>query len=75
MEDYIRIIDLKNEVEARLLETELASRNIPFIMKSHYDIAYDGIFQAHQGWGFVQAPPAHKEEILSIYNDIADNNN
>lgn len=70
MKNYIRIINLDNEVEARLIESELEKRNIPFFIQSHYDLAYDGIFQTQKGWGYIEAPPDYQDEIIKIYKDL-----
>jgi hypothetical protein len=70
MEEFKKILILENEIEARLLDSVLNERNIPHRIRSYYDSAYDGIYQAQKGWGVVMAPPAYKEEILSIYVDL-----
>ncbi len=65
-----RILDLKNDQEARLLSGLLDDEGIPHIMVSYHDSAYDGIFQLQQGWGHVEAPPEYQEQITDIYNDM-----
>ena len=67
---FERILDIENEVEARLLEKVLKEKEIPFEIKSNHDTAYDGLFQAQLGWGYLLSPPEYKEEISGIYNDI-----
>ncbi len=69
-EEYKKILVLENEIEARLLDSVLDERDIPHRIRSYYDSAYDGIYQAQKGWGVVEAPPIWKEEILSIYEDL-----
>lgn len=70
MEDYIKIAVLLNEVEARLIESILAERDIPHMLRSYHDTAYDGLFQTQKGWGVIMAPESHKEEILVILDDV-----
>lgn len=70
MEDYSKIVVLENEIEARLLDSILTERNIPHLMRSYHDTAYDGLFQTQKGWGYVGAPEAFKEEIIEILNDL-----
>ena len=71
MEDtFEKIIDLNNGFEASLLEEVLTDRDIPFIVRSYADTAYDGVFQVQLGWGHLEAPLNFKDEIISIYNDI-----
>ncbi len=70
MENFEKILVLDNEIEARLLDSVLTERNIPHLMKTYHDSAYDGLFQAHRGWGHVEAPDQFEEEIKMIYKDL-----
>jgi hypothetical protein len=53
-----------------LVAAILAERGIPHIMRSYYDSAYDGIFQAALGWGRIEAPPAFRDEILAVLAEV-----
>ncbi len=68
--DFIKILKLDNEVEAQLMKNSLEERNIPHMVRSYHDSAYDGIYQFQKGWGVILAPESFKEEITEIYNDI-----
>jgi len=70
MEEFKKILVLDNEIEAQLMDSILMERNIPHRMKSYHDSAYDGIFQAHKGWGHIEAPLNYKEEIMAIRADL-----
>ncbi len=70
MNDAQKIAILENEVEANLLSSILEERNIPHIIKSYHDVAYDGVFQFTKGWGVINAPLVHKEIILEILDDL-----
>ena len=70
MDEYKKIVVLNNEIEALLIESILRERNIPHRIKSYHDSAYDGIFQAHKGWGHIEAPLSYKEEIIAIHADL-----
>ena len=70
MEDLERIVDLENEVFATLMESILKERDIPHILRTYHDSAYDGLFAYSQGWGFIEAPPEFRDEILKIYEDL-----
>jgi hypothetical protein len=61
-----RIAVLRNEVEARLLDAELAEDNIPHVIKSYYDAAFDGVYQFSKGWGHVEAPSEYRDRVLEI---------
>ena len=71
MEKPIKILVLNNEFEADLISQILTERNIPFMIRSFHDSAYDGLWQAKAGWGHVMAPSEYKEEILQIYSEMA----
>ena len=70
MEDYKKAVTLDNEIEAGLLESILNERGIPHRMRSYHDTAYDGLFQTQKGWGIINAPESHQEEIKEILSDV-----
>ncbi len=70
MEGFEKILVLDNEVEAHLLGSLLEDRNIPHLMRSYHDSAYDGLWQSQQGWGHVEAPERFRETILEIYRNL-----
>jgi hypothetical protein len=70
MENYVKVAVVDNQFEAQLLTEILAERRIPHILKSYYDAAYDGLFQAQKGWGAVYAPSGHKPEIDEILANL-----
>src|SRR5947209_4947240 len=65
-----RIAQVEHEIEAERLDTELSSRNIPHVMVSYGDSAFNGIFQTTRGWGHVEAAAEHREVILEILKDL-----
>ena len=73
MPDYIKIIEFDNGIQANMLESALKERNIPFIIRSYHDSAYDGIFQIQLGWGCLEAPPEFENEIKIIFSDLTKN--
>ncbi len=70
MGKFKKILVLENEIEARLLESILKERGIPHLIRSYYDSAYDGIFQAQKGWGHLEAPEEFEDEIKTIYESV-----
>ncbi|UCH15821.1 MAG: hypothetical protein JSV22_07595 [Bacteroidales bacterium] len=70
MERNIKIVILKNEIEANIIGSVLKEREIPHVLISYYDSAYDGIFQLQKGWGHIEAPQEYKSQILKVYKDI-----
>ncbi len=70
MSDSKIILELENEIKARLLESVLSERGIPHHIRSYHDSAYDGLFQLHRGWGHIIAPEAFEDEIKQICADL-----
>ncbi len=70
MEDYVKAAVLENAIEAQVLDSILSEQNIPHLMRSYYDTALDGLFQAQKGWGYVAAPESYHDEINEILNDV-----
>ena len=61
MDKLEKIAVLDNEVQAELVDSVLSERDIPHIMRSYYDSALDGIYQAKSGWGHVEAPESFRD--------------
>ena len=70
MDTFKKIAVLENEIQAQLLDDVLTQRNIPHMMRSYYDSAYDGLYQQTKGWGHVEAPANHEDEILEIIENL-----
>lgn len=71
MSETEKIVTLDNLIQAKLLEEILTEKEIPFIIRSYHDSAYDGLWQMQSGWGHVEAPPEYKEEILKVFEIIS----
>ena len=71
MSNPVKILSLDNEFQAMLLDDILKERNIPHIMKSYHDSAYDGLWQTQSGWGQIDAPEEYRDEILDIFNNMS----
>lgn len=70
MEDFEKIIVLDNEFEAELMEEVLIDKKIPYGIIAREDSALGGIVDMEEGWGYLEAPPRFKDEILKIYKEI-----
>ena len=73
-EEFKTILILENEIEAQLLDSILTERNIPHLITTYHDSAYDGIYQSQKGWGHIDAPEEYKEEIMEIYAHLSTGN-
>lgn len=74
MSEYRRILILENELEAGLIKSALEDKGIPYQIRSYRDPAYDNLFQAQLGWGYLEAPLEYKEEIQAIYQELVGEN-
>ncbi len=70
MDKVERIAVIRNEIEAQLLAGELAELDIPHLMKSYYDGAFDGVYQFSKGWGHIEAPSEFRDKILEVLAGI-----
>ena len=71
MSKLAKILSLGNEFEAMLLDDLLTERDIPHIMKSYRDSAYNGLWQTQSIWGHLEAPEEFKDEITDIYTNMS----
>jgi hypothetical protein len=73
-QQFTNIAILENIIEAQLIDSILNEQNIPHMIRSFYDTAYDGLFQFQMGWGELCAPLSYKQEIIDILNDVRSKN-
>jgi hypothetical protein len=71
MKMTVKILTLRSEAEAMLLSGLLEQSNIPHMLKSFHDSAYDGVWQTDTSWGTLFADAENKEEILKIYREMS----
>ena len=67
----VKILTFSNEFEAMLLDGLLTEKNIPHIIRSYRDSAYDGLWQTQTSWGHLEAPEEYTNEILEIFNTMS----
>jgi len=65
-----RILSLSSEIEALRIKEILDSNEIPHVIRSFHDSAYDGLFQNQYGWGVLEADEADEDRILDLINDL-----
>ncbi len=70
MTELKKILIFNNMVEANLMEKILKENNIPHLIRSFHDTAYDGIYQDQYGWGVVEAPEEYRNEIMKLYTKM-----
>jgi hypothetical protein len=75
MEEFKKAATLENEIESQLLDSILNERNIPHLITSYHDTAYDGLYQTLKGWGYISAPEAYVKEIQEIISSLREDSN
>ena len=67
----VKIMEFNNEFEANLLDAILHEKNIPHLIRSYHDSAYDGLWQMQSSWGNLEAPEEFREEILLVFSQMS----
>ena len=72
MSNPVKILMFKNEIEAMLLDEILTDKQIPHMIRSYHDSAYNGLWQSQSGWGHLEAPEEYADEIRNTYNQMSE---
>ena len=67
----VKVLVFNNEFEAKLLDEILNEKNIPHLIRTYHDSAYDGLWQMQSSWGHLEAPEEYREEILLTYSQMS----
>jgi hypothetical protein len=67
---FAKIAVLENAIEAQLLGSVLTEYEIPHLLRSYHDTAYDGLFQLQKGWGEVCGPENARQRILEALGEL-----
>jgi hypothetical protein len=71
MTKQFKILVFQNEIEAMLLDEILTEKDIPHLIRSYHDSAYDGMWQSQFGWGHIEAPEEFRDEIMETYSKMS----
>jgi len=71
MSNPVKILTFRNEIEALLLQEILTDKQIPHMIRSYHDSAYDGLWQTQSAWGHLEAPEEYRDQIITIYEQMA----
>lgn len=55
-----KTLSISSEIEA------IRIKEIPHLIRSFHDSAYDGLFQNQYGWGVLEANESDEERILDL---------
>lgn len=65
-EVFVKVETVENQFEADVLKNALEKEQIPVMVRSFHDTAYDGIYIPQKGWGIVLVPEEHKARAQEI---------
>lgn len=65
-----KILSLSSEIEAIRIKEILDSNDLPHLIRSFHDSAYDGIFQNQYGWGVLEAEESDEDRILKLLKEF-----
>jgi hypothetical protein len=69
-ENYKKITVAENKFEADLIAQTLQQEDIPCMIRSYHDTAYDGIFIPQKGWAAVMVPEEEEEKASEIIAEL-----
>lgn len=65
-----KILTLSSEIESLRIKEILNSNEIPHIIRTFHDSAYDGLFQNQYGWGVLEADETDEARILDLLKEL-----
>lgn len=65
-----KILALSSEIEAVRIKEILEANEIPHLVRSFHDSAYDGLFQNQYGWGVLEADESDEDRILKLIKEL-----
>ena len=71
MNKAVKILEFHNQFEATRLSEILTEKNVPHLIRTYHDSAYDGLWQTQSNWGHIEAPEEFSEEIIQIFNEFS----
>ena len=67
---WIKAGVVENRFEGDRISQSLREAEIPFMIKSFLDTAYDGLYVPQKGWGIVLVPEALVGEAERIISEV-----
>ncbi len=66
----VKILELKNEIEAHRLDSLLADKHIPHVVRRYSNPALGGFFQTEFGWGCLEGEAEDAAAIRAVHADL-----
>ena len=70
MTRWVKAGVVDNRFEGDRVSQALSEAEIPFLMKSFLDTAYDGLYIPQKGWGAVMVPEKFGEEAEKVISEV-----
>jgi len=70
MERWVKAGIVDTRFEGDRVSQALQEAEIPFLIKSFHDTAYDGLYVLQKGWGAVLVPEEFREQSEQLIVDI-----
>ena len=67
---WIKAGIVENRFEGDRISQSLHEAEIPFMIKSFVDTAYDGLYIPQKGWGMVLVPEGYLEEAEKTIDEV-----
>lgn len=71
---FEKIAVLESPFEAQVAASILEDEEIPHMIRSYHDTAYDGLFQMQKGWGEIRALPGDADRVREILDLVRSDN-
>lgn len=69
-EEFVKIAIIEGPFESQVIQSVLDEEQIPHLVRSYYDTAYDGLFQFQKGWGEIRSFEKYRTRIIGILDEI-----
>jgi hypothetical protein len=70
MARWVKAGIVENRFEGDRVSQALNEAEIPFLIKSFLDTAYDGLYLLQKGWGAVMVPEKFVEEAERVISEV-----
>ncbi len=70
MEHWVKAGIVDSHFEADRVSQALTEAEIPFLVRSFHDTAYDGLYILQKGWGAFLVPERFKEDAEKIISEV-----
>jgi hypothetical protein len=67
---WVKVGIIENRFEGDRVSQALNEANIPFLIKSFLDTAYNGLYLPQKGWGVVRVPEEFREEAKKVISEV-----